>query len=454
MKERRAATRVDDRVLPHSIEAERALLGAILMDGRHLRHVPAALTPGSFFRAAHTHVYAAMLALDGRSQPIDYLTVAEELRRNGTFESVGGAAYLTALTDGMPRSSNATGYASVVVEHATRRAVIHLANKLSSHAYEAEDSGRELLDLAQREVTGVAVPSGDGRLRLASAIVPRMYEALERAASGHALTVGVATGYEDLDGMTGGLQRGDFCILAARPSVGKTSLMLNIARRVAQRGLTVGAFSLEMTEEQLMIRLICDLARVNSYQLRTGHIGQQHMTRISQALAEIVELPLAIDDTAGLHVLEVGRRCRQLRAERGALDLIVVDYLQLLTATGFENRNQEVSYISRTLKAVAKELEVPVLALSQLSRAPEDRRNKKPVLSDLRESGALEQDADLVMFIWRHEDGDKPAELIVAKQRNGPTGTIDLVFRPEYTSFESAASAAAAQEAEQHGQSQ
>jgi replicative DNA helicase len=391
-----------------------------------------------------------MVALTDRSEPIDLVTLKDELTRSSEIDDVGGPAYISALTDGVPRSANVEYYAKIVKEKSTLRRMIQSANDILARAYDAEEDADNLLDEAERSIFQIAehrLRSGFVKL---SELVDSGYQMIEQLQQHKGLVTGVPSGFVDLDEMTSGFQRSDLVIVAARPSMGKTSLVLNMALHSGiEAGKTVGIFSLEMAREQLFLRMLTSEARVDAHRFRGGFLGEQDYSRLVEAFARLHDAKVYIDDTPSIGILEMRAKCRRLKLERG-LDLIIVDYLQLMQGRGrFENRQQELASISRSLKILAKELDVPILALSQLSRAPESRGDHRPQLSDLRESGALEQDADVVIFIFREDmygtDGDvRPenagtAEIIVGKQRNGPTGTVRLAFLKQYTRFENLA---------------
>ena len=385
-----------------------------------------------------------MVALNERGSAIDFVTLKEELGRNGELDEVGGPAYVASLSDGVPRATNVEYYARIVKEKATLRSLIYAANKIITTAYEGEQDADLVLDEAEHSIFAVA----DARLKAGFVpmhdLVKDSFPKIEQLFEQKRLITGVPTGFVDMDEMTRGLQGGDLVIVAARPSMGKTSLVLNISQYVAtQPGHSVGFFSLEMSKESLFIRLLTSEAQIDSHRLMSGAIGQKDYSRISHALESLSAMRLFIDDTANIGVLEMRAKTRRLQAEHG-LNLVVIDYIQLMSGRGrFENRTLELASISRSLKGLAKELNVPIVVLSQLSRAPESRSDHRPQLSDLRESGALEQDADLVILIYRDDaynrDPNNPeagtAELIVAKQRNGPTGVVKLAFLREQTRF-------------------
>ena len=437
-----------ERTLPHNLEAERSVLGAILVHNDAFNLAAQVIDSGDFFRDAHRRIFERMVALNERNQAIDFVTLKEELSRAGDLDAVGGPAYVAALADGVPRATNVEYYARIVKEKSTLRHLIYAANKILTNAYEADQEADLILDEAESAIFSVAddrLKSGFVRMKdLVNDSFPKIEQLFEQKR----LITGVPTGFVDLDEMTRGLQPGDLVIVAARPSMGKTSLVLNISQYVAsQPGLTVGFFSLEMSKESLFLRLLTSEAQIDSHRLMSGAIGQKDYGRISHALETLSAMRLFIDDTANIGVLEMRAKARRLQAEHG-LSLLVVDYIQLMTGRGrFENRTLELAAISRSLKGLAKELSVPIVVLSQLSRAPESRSEHRPQLSDLRESGALEQDADVVALIYRddvyNKDPNNPdagtAELIIAKQRNGPTGTIRLAFLREQTRFASLA---------------
>jgi replicative DNA helicase len=433
-----------ERTLPHNLEAERSVLGAILVHNDAFNLAAQVIDSGDFFRDAHRRIFDRMVGLNERNQAIDFVTLKEELARAGDLDAVGGPAYVASLADGVPRATNVEYYARIVKEKSTLRSLIYAASKILTNAYEADQEADLILDEAESAIFSVA----DDRLKAGFVpmrdLVKESFPKIEQLFEQKRLVTGVPTGFADLDEMTRGLQPGDLIIVAARPSMGKTSLVLNISQFVAaQPDLTVGFFSLEMSKESLFLRLLTSEAQIDSHRLMSGAIGQKDYGRISHALETLSAMRLFIDDTANIGVMEMRAKARRLQAEHG-LSLIVVDYIQLMTGRGrFENRTLELASISRSLKGLAKELSVPIVVLSQLSRAPESRSDHRPQLSDLRESGALEQDADLVALIYRddvyNKDPNNPdagtAELIIAKQRNGPTGTIRLAFLREQTRF-------------------
>jgi replicative DNA helicase len=433
-----------ERTLPHNLEAERSVLGAILVHNDAFNLAAQVIDSQDFYRDAHRRIFDKMVALNERHDAIDFVTLKEELAKTGQLDEVGGPAYIASLADGVPRATNVEYYAKIVKEKSTLRNLIYAANKILTDAYEADQESDVVLDQAESAIFSVA----DDRLKAGFVpmrdLVKESFPKIEQLFEQKRLITGVPTGFVDLDEMTRGLQGGDLVIVAARPSMGKTSLVLNVAQYVAtQPEHVVGFFSLEMSKESLFLRLLTAEAQVDGHRLLSGAIGGKDYGRISHALETLSAMKLYIDDTANIGVLEMRAKARRLQAEHG-LSLLVVDYIQLMTGRGrFENRTLELASISRSLKGLAKELGVPIVVLSQLSRAPESRSDHRPQLSDLRESGALEQDADVVVLIYRddvyNKDPNSPdagtAELILAKQRNGPTGVVRLAFLREQTRF-------------------
>jgi replicative DNA helicase len=444
-----------ERALPHNLEAEKSVLGAILIHNEAFNHAAELIDSRDFFRDAHRRIFDKMVALSERNDPIDFVTLREELGRSGELEEVGGPAYIASLADGVPRSANVEHYARIVKEKATLRNLIHSANRILSEAYRAEEDAEVILDGAEKAIFEIAedrIREGFVPLR---DLVQSSFATIEKLQQHKGLVTGVPTGFVDLDEMTSGLQPSDLVLVAARPSMGKTSFVLNIAQHVGiQTDMTVGFFSLEMSKEQLFMRMLTAEARIDAHRFRSGYLNEKDYGRLSHALGTLAEARVFIDDTASLGVLEMRAKARRLQSEHG-LHLLIIDYIQLMQGRGrFESRQTELASISRSLKGLAKELKIPIVALSQLSRAPETRSDHRPQLSDLRESGALEQDADVVMFIFREEqyrdaDGqpnqaaEGVAEIIIGKQRNGPVGTAKLAFIKEHTRFENLAQGAA-----------
>jgi replicative DNA helicase len=442
-----------DRTLPHNLEAEKCVLGAILINNHGFNQAAEVIDAQDFFRDAHRRIFEKMVALTDRSQPVDLVTLKDELARSGELDDVGGPAYIASLTDGVPRSANVEYYAKIVKERSTLRRLIQSATDVLTRAYDAEEDADLLLDEAERSIFQIAEHRlRAGFIRLGE-LVDSGYQLIEQLQAQKGLVTGVPTGFVDLDEMTSGFQKSDLVIVAARPSMGKTSFVLNLALHCGiEAGRSVGIFSLEMSKEQLFMRMLTSEARVDAHRFRGGYLGEQDYARLVDAFARLHDAKVFIDDTPSVGILEMRAKSRRLKLEHG-LDMIVVDYLQLMQGRGrFESRQQELASISRSLKILAKELDVPIVALSQLSRAPETRGDHRPQLSDLRESGALEQDADVVLFIFREDmygaDGERnpetegTAEIIVGKQRNGPTGTVRLAFLKQYTRFENLAQGA------------
>jgi replicative DNA helicase len=444
-----------ERTLPHNLEAEKSVLGAILVNNEAFNHAAELIDARDFFRDAHRRIFDKMVILSERGDAIDLVTLKEELARVGEIEAVGGPAYVASLADGVPRSANVEHYARIVKEKATLRHLIFSANKILANAYQAEDDPDTILDGAEKAIFEIAQDCARSGFTPLKDLVQTSFETIEKLQQHKGMVTGVPTGFVDLDEMTSGLQRSDLVLVAARPSMGKTSFVLNVAQHVGiHTGLTVGFFSLEMSKEQLFMRMLTAEARIDAHRFRSGYLNEKDYGRLSHALGTLAEARVYIDDTASVGVLEMRAKARRLQSEHG-LDLLIIDYIQLMQGRGrFENRQAELASISRSLKGLAKELHVPVVALSQLSRAPETRADHRPQLSDLRESGALEQDADVVMFIYRDEqyrdaDGqtnqqsEGVAEIIIGKQRNGPVGTVKLAFVKEHTRFENLAQGAA-----------
>ena len=432
-----------ERTLPNNLEAERTVLGAILVDNAAFNSAAEILSREDFYRDAHRRIYEGMAALAERSQPIDLVTLKDELGRQSALEAVGGAAFLAGLVDGVPRITSVEHWSRLIKEKAVLRNLIHAGNRIVQSCYEGEDEPAALLDRAEKAIFDIA----ERRIRQGfvdmGEIIKESFRTIDQLSQSKDVVTGLPTGFVDIDEMTSGLQKGELVIVAGRPAMGKTSFCLNVAQHAAQRaGETVGLFSLEMSRAQLALRLLCADARIDAHRLRTGKLTEKDWARLAKAYTDLAQARIFIDDSATVTPLEMRAKCRRLKAEHG-LGLVIVDYLQLVTSGGrVENRQQELSAISRSMKGLAKELDVPVIALSQLSRAPEARPDRRPQLSDLRESGAIEQDADIVMFIFREEEY-KPtdenrgiAEIIIGKQRNGPTGNRRLAFIKEFTRFE------------------
>ncbi|HZI87079.1 MAG TPA: replicative DNA helicase [Pyrinomonadaceae bacterium] len=441
-----------ERPLPNSAEAERAILGGVVLDNGLISQAIELLRPEDFYVPSHRRIFVAMIALFERGAEINPILIGEELKKESTLESVGGISFITNLTYGLPHSTNIAHYAKVVRGKSMLRQLIKASNKITQEALEQEDEPEIILDHAEQAIFQLA----DERIRQGfvhvKPIAEQLLEKVQEMEGRAAVLTGLTTGFADLDKMTSGWQRQDLIIVAARPSMGKTSFALMLAENAAiHAGAVVGIFSLEMSKEALVMRLLCSQGNIDAQRFRNGFLSRPEWAQIAKSLGTLADSKIFLDDTAGISVLEMRAKSRRLAAEQKKLDLIIVDYLQLMSGSAkrFESRQQEVSQISRELKALAKEMNVPVVALSQLSRAPESRSDHRPQLADLRESGALEQDADVVAFIYREEQYKTPeernslpedqknvAELIVAKQRNGPTGTVDLRFTPSSMRFD------------------
>ncbi len=434
-----------ERPLPSSEESERAILGAIILDNALISQAVEQLKAEDFYFPLHRRIFTAMIGLFEASKGIDPILIGEELKKEGSVEAIGGVSAITNLTFGLPHFSDLKAYIEVVRSKSVVRNLIRTCNEITSEALAEEQDAEIVLDHAEQMIFSIA----DERTRqgfsavepIAETVLAKIREYANRES--HALT-GLGTGFRELDEMTSGLQRGDLVIVAARPSMGKTALCLTLAQNAAiMEKAVVAIFSLEMSKEQLVMRMMASEAKVNAHHLRTGFLARDAWQRLAGAIDTLSNCKLFIDDTPGISVLEMRAKARRLAAEQKNLDLIVVDYLQLMGGSKrTESRQQEVSQISRELKGLAKELNVPVVALSQLSRAPEARNPPRPLMSDLRESGSIEQDADVVAFIYREDYYNKTdenegiAELIISKQRNGPTGTVKLAFLKEFTRFE------------------
>lgn len=435
------STVATDRTLPHNLDAERAILGAALLHPQALDAVCDTLTAPEFYRAAHQRIYSTAIDLHARGVAVDFVTVKEALIRRGALDEVGGPAYLASLSEGVPRSTNVQAYARIVRDHAARRNVILLANRLLTEAYELDAAPGELVDQAERGLLEISAQAVPGDLVPASQMVSEIYPVLERLNSSKQAITGMPTGLTELDGYTRGFQKGDLIILAARPSMGKSSLAQQIGLHLAQAN-PVAFFSVEMSRQSQTFRAISMLSGVDGHHLQSGQIPMHAYAPVADALETFSARRFWVDESPAISALQVRSKARRFKAKEGALGLIIVDYLQLMTHPPAERQDLRVAATSRLLKQIARELDVPVLALCQLSRDVDRRSNKKPVLSDLRESGALEQDADLVLFLYRPDaqsngvtTEQSPTQLIIAKQRNGPTAEIDLRWTGESYRF-------------------
>lgn len=431
------------KIPPQNLDAEMSLLGAVLIDEETLSDISEHVKPHDFYDRRHGLIYDAMMRLYEKHRPVDLLTLTEELKKKNDIETIGGSAYLTELTNYVPTAAHAEAYAELVSQKAIRRRLIKASADISELGFDEETSTAELLEQAEAQLFAVSDQSLRQDLVSLESILTESFDRLEELHRNKGSLRGIRTGYRDLDSMTAGLQRSDLIILAARPAMGKTTLVTNLAYNVATIAKQpVLFFSLEMSKEQLVDRMLSDASGVDSWNIRTGNLSDDDFSKLSDAMGEMAEAPIFIDDTPGVSVLEMRTKARRAAHEQ-PLGLIIIDYLQLMQGSGRDNGNrvQEVSEISRGLKLLARELNVPVIALSQLSRSVESRSPQIPMLSDLRESGSIEQDADIVMFIYREEyynpdtDRKQITDLIIAKHRNGPTGKIELFFHPERLRF-------------------
>jgi len=442
---------ISAQALPANIEAERSILGAILLDNLAYNQAAEHLKPEDFLLDSHRRIYSRMIDLSEASHSIDLITLCEELSRKSELETIGGAAYVSGLLDGVPDRPSIENYIKIVRDKSLLRSLIHTATAAIARASEQGDAAEEILNDTEAQIFQLSEKRIGRGFMGVQEIIRESFGSVDAFLQRGSRITGLETHYVDLDEKTSGFQKSDLIIVAGRPSMGKTSFAMNIAENVAiEDRKTVAVFSLEMSKEALLQRMLCSVARVDAHKFRTGSLWQDDMRKITRAIEQLAEAPIFIDDTPGITISEMRAKARRLLQSKGSLDLIVVDYLQLMSGGGkrYENRTQEVSAISRGLKALAKELAVPVVALSQLSRAPESRGagDHRPQLADLRESGSIEQDADVVAFIFREEvykpddpELDGVAELIIRKQRNGPTGTVKLAFLKSSTRFESRA---------------
>lgn len=434
-----------ERVPPQNIEAEQAVLGGMLLEKEAIAKVAEVLQPEDFYREAHRLLYTAALALYERNDPVDLVTMTESLRRDDKLEVAGGITYITGLANSVPTAANVLYHARIVEEKALLRRLISAATQVASLGYEGADEVEQIMDSAEKMILEVSQRRMNKEFTPIKTIIMDAFRKIEDLYSNKGGITGLATGFKDLDNLTAGLQPSDLILIAARPSMGKTAFVLNITQHIAIREKkAVAFFSLEMSKEQLVHRMLCAEAAIDSQRLRVGELEDKDWTKLITAADRLSQAPIFIDDTAGITVMEMRSKARRLKTEHD-LQLIVIDYLQLMQGSsrgkGSENRQQEISEISRSLKGLARELGVPVIALSQLSRGVEQRQSKRPMLSDLRESGSLEQDADIVSFLYREDyynpDTDEPniTEIIIAKHRNGPVDTVKLYFHKQFTKF-------------------
>ncbi|GAK03400.1 LOW QUALITY PROTEIN: replicative DNA helicase [Geomicrobium sp. JCM 19037] len=431
----------EDRLPPQNIEAEQAVLGAIFLEEESLVAASERLRRKIFTRASHQRIFEAMVELSDKGEPVDLVTVTSELQDRHWLEEAGGVSYLTDLANAVPTASNVSHYSRVVEEKSLLRRLIRTATSIASDGYESDHEVDDVLSDAERMILEVSNRRTSGAFVSIKDVLMETYDNIEMLQGrGDALT-GVSSGFQDLDRMTAGFQRSDLIIVAARPSMGKTAFALNIAQNIATKSdENVAIFSLEMGASQLVQRMLCAEGNIDGTRLRTGQLIEEDWEKLAMAMGSLSRAGIYIDDSPGITVADIRAKCRRLKQERG-LGMILIDYLQLIQGRGTESRQQEVSEISRNLKAIARELDVPVIALSQLSRGVESRQDKRPMMSDLRESGSIEQDADIVSFLFREDYYDHDAEnqnmieIIIAKQRNGPVGSVELAFIKEYNKF-------------------
>jgi len=430
------------RVPPHNIEAEQSVLGSMLLDKDAIPTVTEILKSEDFYRDDHKEIFAAIMELFDKAEPIDLITVSDQLRLRGTLEAVGGLEYLTTIANSIPTTANVKYYAKIVEEKSIIRKLIKASSEIINMGYEGTEEATYILDKAEKYIFDISQKRNLQGISHIKSVLIDTFNRLEELYNNKGHITGIPTGFTDLDMKTAGLQNSDLILVAARPAMGKSAFALNIAQYAAVHSqIPVAIFNLEMSKEQLVNRLLCSEVMIDSQKMRTGKLDDEDWQKMARAIGPLSEAPIYIDDTPGCTVTEIRAKCRRLKLEKG-LGLVVIDYLQLMQGRGkSESRQQEISEISRSLKLLAKELNVPIIALSQLSRAPEARTDHRPILSDLRESGAIEQDADIVMFLYRDDyynpDSDKKniAEVIIAKHRSGSTGTVELRWMGEYTKF-------------------
>jgi len=433
-----------DRLPPQNIEAEQSVLGAIILDNESLPKALEMLTPEDFYRDSHRRLFKAIIELFEKNEPIDIVTLTDYLRRNSELENIGGIAYLSNLANSIPTSANIRYHAKIVREKALLRALIQTATHITSKVYEDSLDAEEMVDYAEKSIFEIAEKRTKNTFASLKTVIKDAFKMIEHLYDKKEAITGIPSGYKDIDELTSGFQPSDLIIIGGRPGMGKTAFALNIAQHVAiNLKEPVAVFSLEMSKEQLAMRMLCAESMVDSSHVRKGFISKKDWPKLTNAAGRLAEASIFIDDSSAINALDVRAKARRLKLEHGGLSLIVVDYLQLMRGRGsFERREQEISEISRSLKALAKELHVPVIALSQLNRAVEQRGDKRPTLADLRESGAIEQDADVIIFLYRDEIYNKnnlsnkgKTEVIIAKQRNGPTDIINLTYLANYTKF-------------------
>lgn len=430
------------RVPPHSVESEQSILGSILLDKDAIITVTETIKPGDFYKEAHKIIYECMLSLNNKGEPIDLITLTEELKNQGYLNNVGGISYITSLSTIVPTTSNVKYYADIVKDKSVLRKLIKASNDIISLGYDGTTKIQDVLDKAEKKIFDISQEKTSDDFKPINLVLMDTYDMIENLYTNKSDVTGITTGFKDLNKKINGLQRTDLVLIAARPAMGKTAFSLNLVQNAALKGdASVAVFSLEMSKEQLVQRMLSSQSNVELKKIKTGTLNNNDWPRIIDAMAVLSEAKIHIDDTPGITISELRSKCRKLKIEKG-LDLILIDYLQLMEGEGNnESRQQEISKISRSLKKIAKELDCPVVALSQLSRAPEQRADHRPMLSDLRESGAIEQDADIVMFLYRdeyyHPDSESKniGEIIIAKNRHGETGAVELVWLGEVQRF-------------------
>jgi replicative DNA helicase len=428
--------------MPHNIEAEQSVIGSMLVDKTSIAEAMEVLQTEDFYKDAHKIIFTAVLDLNQKDIAVDIITLTENLKSNDKLDSAGGITYISELSGSVVSTANIQSYIKIVKDKAILRNLIRSSTKVIEESYNKQDNVLGVIDLAEKQIFDISNNTSTSDFEPMSAVLERGFIEIERLFNNKGQTTGVASGFRELDAKTSGFQKGDMILIAARPSMGKTTFALNIAEYAALReGKSVAVFSLEMSKEQLAYKLLCSEAHVDMLSLRTGNLEDKDWENIAKASGPLGGAKIYIDDSAGISVMEMRSKCRRLKIEHG-IDIIIIDYLQLMSGSkGSESRQQEVSEISRSIKALAKEMQCPVIALSQLSRAPEARTDHRPMLSDLRESGSIEQDADIVMFLYRDEYYDKEteeknvAECIISKQRNGPTGTVKLAWLGQFSKF-------------------
>ena len=431
-----------NRIPPHSVESEQSILGSIILDKEAIITVAETIQPMDFYKEAHKIIYESMLKLNSNNEPIDLITLIEELRKEGHLDSIGGISYLTSLSTIVPTTSNVKYYANIVKEKSVMRQLIKASNEIINLGYDASTDVQEILDKAEKNIFDISQEKSGDDIQPINVVLQDTFEMIEKLCTDKSEVTGITTGFADLNKKINGLQRTDLILLAARPAMGKTAFSLNLVQNAALKGdASVAVFSLEMSKEQLVQRMLSAQSNVELSKIKTGNLGESDWPRIIDGMAVLSEANIFIDDTPGIKISEIRSKCRRLKIEKG-LDLILIDYLQLMEGEGKnENRQQEIAKISRSLKILAKELDCPVVALSQLSRSPELRKDHRPILSDLRESGSIEQDADIVMFLYRdeyyHDDSEKKniGEVIIAKNRHGETGNVELVLFGQVQKF-------------------